>query len=61
MEAITKAEVQAYENCRKSGVTNMFAVSTVEQITGICKEKLFFIMDKNHYSELMEKHNIKRG
>lgn len=53
--------MQAYEGCRKSGVTNMFNVKLVGQITGISKEKLFFIMDKNHYSELMEKYQIKRG
>lgn len=48
MEDITKDEIQAYENCRKSGVTNMFNVELAEGLTGICKEKLFFIMDKNH-------------
>lgn len=60
METITKDEIQAYEDCRKSGVTNMFAIKLVGELTGLSKEKLLYIMDKNHYSELMEKHNIKR-
>ena len=61
MEEITKAEIQAYENCRKSGVTNMFNIKLVGEITGLSKEKLLFIMDGNNYSTLLKKFQIKRG
>ena len=58
---ITKSEMQAYENCRKSGVTNMLNVKLVGQITGLSKEKLFYIMDGKNYSNLMQLYNIKRS
>jgi len=57
---ISKSEMQAYEDCRASGVTNMFNVKRVEQLTGLSKEKLFYIMDGKNYSNLMRLHNIKR-
>ena len=57
---ISKSEMQTYENCRASGVTNMFNVKLVEQITRLSKEKLFYIMDGKNYSNLMQLHNIKR-
>ena len=61
MEGITKEEIQKFEDCRKSGVCNMIMDwPLVSKITGLCQEKLFFIMSANHYSELIKKYNIKR-
>lgn len=56
---VAKEDVQAYENVRQSGLTNMFDVKTVCRLSGLSKEKVFIIMDK--YSELVELHGIKRG
>lgn len=67
MEAITKEEMQAYEDVRQSGVTNMFHIPAVIKVAEmmsdakLTKEKCIFIMTGNHYNELLSKHNIKRG
>jgi len=37
---ITKAEMEAYENCRQSGITNMFDIKKVKKLTGWMKIKL---------------------
>jgi len=55
---ITKKEMEAYENCRQIGITNMFDIKRVEELTGLSKEKILYIM--KHYSELIEKYNISR-
>lgn len=47
---ITKDEFQAYENVRASGVTNMFAVGTVCELSGLEKDKVMAIMSQ--YTEL---------
>ena len=51
---ITKEEFQAYEEVRASGVTNMYAVSLVEDLSGLDKEVILEIMKQ--YSELNEKY-----
>ena len=56
---ITKEQFQAYEDVRASGVTNMFMVSVVEELSGLEREEIFEIM--NHYSELNEKYPDVRG
>ena len=38
----SKNEFLDYEAVRKSGVTNMFAIKTVEQLTGLNQFNLFF-------------------
>lgn len=53
METITKEEFEAYEKVRVSGVTNMFAVTTVSELSGLSREKISKIM--GNYSELMDK------
>ena len=55
---ITKEEMKKYEACRQDGITNMFDIKRVEELTGLSKEKIFYIM--KHYSELIEKYNISR-
>ena len=42
-------------DCRDSGVTNMFDITTVKSITGLSKEKIIYIM--KNFSELEEKYN----
>ena len=41
---ITKEEFEAYESVRKMGVTNMFNVPLVMQLSGLLKEQIMTIM-----------------
>ena len=41
-------------DCRDSGVTNMFDITTVKSITGLSKEQIIYIME--NFSELEEKY-----
>jgi len=50
---ITRKEFESYNEVRESGVTNMFMVSTVSDLSGLDKEQIFFIM--KNYTELKEK------
>ena len=43
-----------YLDCRDSGVTNMFDITTVKSITGLSKEQIIYIM--KNFSELEEKY-----
>ena len=54
MGNITQEDYQAYEDVRLSGVTNMFAVSTVSDYSGLSKDKIVSIM--KNYSALREKY-----
>lgn len=54
IEGITKEDFQAYEDIRKSGVTNMYAVKTVSCLTGLDRDTIISIME--NYSELMVKY-----
>lgn len=56
---ITKKDMQAYEDVRQSGVTNMFDVKKVMLLSGLTKEECINIME--NYDEYMKKYNIKRG
>ena len=49
---ITKQDFEAYENVRVSGVTNMFAVNTVCDLSGLERNQVMAIMSK--YSEYEE-------
>ena len=51
---ITQDDFQAYEDVRQSGVTNMFAVSTVSDYSGLSKNKIVSIMQ--NYSALHSKY-----
>ena len=44
-----------YEDCRTSGVTNMFDVRNVTALTGLSKEQILEIM--TNYETLKEKYN----
>ena len=54
MSNITQEEFDSYENVRESGVTNMFAVSTVSDYSGLSKDKIVNIM--KNYSALSDKY-----
>jgi hypothetical protein len=49
-----KEKFMAYERVRESGVTNMFDVKTVEQLSGLSKSEIMDIMQ--NYGELKEKY-----
>ena len=55
MEEITKEQFEAYVNVQESGVTNMFDVKTVGELSGLEKEEIMTIMKS--YGELKEKYN----
>ena len=42
-------------DCRDSGVTNMFDVTTVKSITGLSKEQIIYIM--KNFDKLEKKYN----
>jgi hypothetical protein len=47
---ITKRQFQSYVDVQKSGVTNMWNVSLVSELTGLTKEQIRYIME--HYEPL---------
>jgi len=55
MEEITKEQFEAYVDVQMSGVTNMFDVRTVGQLSGLEKEQIMEIM--TNYSELKDKYD----
>ena len=55
MEKITQEQFEAYEDVRVSGVTNMFDVKTVGQLSGLEKEEIMSIM--KIYGELKDKYD----
>ena len=55
MTEITQEQFEAYVDVQKSGVTNMFDVKTVSELSGLEKEEIMTIMQS--YGELKEKYN----
>ena len=53
MTEITKEQFEAYVRVQMSGVTNMFDVKTVGDLSGLEKEEIMEIM--KNYGELKEK------
>lgn len=49
---ITREEYYAYERVRQSGMTNMFDVRTVVELTGLDRPTVLAIMKR--YKELMD-------
>ena len=54
MEKITEEQFEAYEDVRQSGVTNMFDVKYVMELSGLEKEDIMTIMKS--YGELSDKY-----
>ena len=57
MEKITKEQFEAYVDVQMSGVTNMFDVRTVSDLSGLEKEQIMTIM--TNYGELQDKYDVK--
>ena len=55
MEKITEEQFKAYVDVQKSGVTNMFDVRTVGELSGLEKEQIMTIM--TNYGELKDKYD----
>ena len=55
MEKITQEQFESYEDVRESGVTNMFDVKTVGELSGLEKEEIMTIM--TNYGQLKEKYD----
>ena len=55
MEKITKQQFEAYVDVQESGVTNMFDVKTVGELSGLEKEQIITIM--KNYGELKDKYD----
>jgi len=55
MEKITQEQFEAYVDVQESGVTNMFDVKTVGELSGLEKEDIMTIM--KNYGELKEKYD----
>ena len=51
---ITKEDFEAYCEVQESGVTNMFNVNRVSQLSGLERDQIVFIM--KNYSELKAEH-----
>ena len=55
MTEISREQFEAYVDVQESGVTNMFDVRTVGELSGLEKEEIMTIMKS--YGELKEKYN----
>ena len=55
MTEITQEQFEAYVDVQMSGVTNMFDVKTVGELSGLEKEEIMAIMQS--YGELKEKYD----
>lgn len=56
---ITEKEFTAYEGVRASGVTNMWYVSLVEELSGLERDTIFAIME--HYGDLNKQYpNVRK-
>lgn len=58
MTEITKEDFESYVRVQRSGVTNMFAVNLVSELSGLTKEKIFYIMEGDNYRKLSKKFKI---
>ena len=58
MEKITKEQFEAYVDVQMSGVTNMFDVKLVGELSGLEKEEIMEIM--TNYGTLKDKYDEQR-
>jgi hypothetical protein len=54
IDEISKEDFEAYEGVRQSGVTNMFMITNVMDLSGLNKQQVLCIM--KNYGELCEKY-----
>ena len=55
--AITREEFEAYKDVQESGVTNMFDVNTVSELSGLGRPKIIEIMEKYEIYRRIYKEN----
>ena len=55
---ISKEDFEAYVRVQRSGVTNMFAVDLVSKLSGLTRDKIFYIMEGENYRKLSKKFNV---
>ena len=55
---VTKEDCEAYENVRISGVTNMWAIDMVSELSNLDRKTVVFIMD--NYNKLNIKFNFRK-
>ena len=55
--AITREEFEAYKDVQESGVTNMFDVNTVSELSGLGRPKIMEIMEKYEIYKRIYKEN----
>ena len=55
MTEISREQFEAYVDVQESGVTNMFDVKTVGELSGLEKEEIMTIM--KNYGQLKEKYD----
>jgi len=53
---LSKKDFEAYVRVQRSGVTNMFAVDLVSKLSGLARDKIFYIME--NYRELSKRFKI---
>lgn len=53
-DKITRAQFEAYERVRESGVTNMWDARVVSMLSGLTKEQILTIIE--NYEELLKKY-----
>lgn len=54
MEDITKEDFNVYKAVQESGITNMFDISVIMELSGLERNKVLTIM--KHYNDLTEKY-----
>jgi len=54
MEEITEENFEAYKDVQESGLTNMFDISVVMNLSGLERNQVLTIM--KHYNDLTEKY-----
>ena len=57
---ISKKDFEDYVRVQRSGVTNMWDVDKVSKLTGLTKDKIFYIMEGKNYRKLSKKFKIIR-
>ena len=55
--AVTREEFEAYTYVQESGVTNMFDVNTVSELSGLGRPKIMEIMEKYEIYKRIYKEN----
>lgn len=56
LDDITREDFERFEDVRNSGMTNMYAIKEVAQLSGLTEEKVAFIIEGNHYAELEQRY-----